>query len=160
MSRRKKGNKGKSSIMLLISFCDFISSAILYFFYFFYFCRTLKLFLCFLWFLCDLFFVFLDVEFLGLKIKVWLFGEAECFSWHVSCFSMLDVLSWDFGKFPWRLRQIFAECFSLSQCKVTTSRSCVEKIWKDLKRFEKIICIIHLFLATLYINNRTYEKRI
>ena len=27
MSRRKKGNKGKSSIMLLISFCDFISSA-------------------------------------------------------------------------------------------------------------------------------------
>ena len=36
MSRRKKGNKGKSSIMLLISFCDFISSAILDFFYFFY----------------------------------------------------------------------------------------------------------------------------
>ena len=36
MSRRKKGNKGKSSIMLLISFCDFISSAILYFFYFLY----------------------------------------------------------------------------------------------------------------------------
>ena len=34
MSRRNKGNKGKSSIMLLISFCDFISSAILDFFYF------------------------------------------------------------------------------------------------------------------------------
>ena len=42
MSRRNKGNKGKSSIMLLISFCDFISSAILDFFYF---CGTLKLFL-------------------------------------------------------------------------------------------------------------------
>ena len=27
MSRRNKGNKGKSSIMLLISFCDFNSSA-------------------------------------------------------------------------------------------------------------------------------------
>ena len=49
MSRRKKGNKGKSSIMLLISFCDFISSAILYF------CGTLKIkFLCFPCFLCDL----------------------------------------------------------------------------------------------------------
>ena len=48
MSRRKKGNKGKSSIMLLISFCDFISSAILDFIYFLYFCGTLKIkFLCF-----------------------------------------------------------------------------------------------------------------
>ena len=49
MSRRNKRNKGKSSIMLLISFCDFISSAILDFFYFFYFCGTLKSFRAF----CD-----------------------------------------------------------------------------------------------------------
>ena len=59
MSRRNKGNKEKSSIMLLISFRDFISSTILNFFYFFYFCGTLNIFLCFLCFLCDIHFSFL-----------------------------------------------------------------------------------------------------
>ena len=61
---------------------------------------------------------------------------------------VLLFLHWDFAKSPSRL-------FFFHDAKLQHSPAALirfDEIWKDLKRYDKIICIIHLFLVTFYRN--------